>query len=183
MNLVVLLEDVATAAFNETLVDVAPLALGSVGCNDCWKPERLTNRGERIEVTTSANQAIVEGNDVIAWAGFLCVDWLDLGSIVDAVQRQDFTPNELDTHAALDNGLQREAQSIKMCGPDVATQDTRGVLEELLRISNDYMEVLLQVLRGEQPGELTTNDEHPGLCMRSHGCSRRLQLARSITCE
>ena len=87
-----------------------------------------------------------------------------------SIKLEDLSPNELDAHAALDHWLQGEAERVEVGWLHVASEDTWGVLEELLGIHNSGVEVLLEVTGAEETRELTTDQENSAL-----GASHREQ--------
>jgi len=170
-DLVVLLQNVTTSSFVETLINVTPFTLGTVGFMHSWEPQRFTNWRERVEVAARTDDAVVEADLVGASASLLAVDWKDFCCVVVAIKGQDFAPDILHTHAALDDRLEGKAEGVEVSRLDIASEDSWSVLEELLSIDNCDVEVLLQITSAEEASELTTNAEDLALLTRSeHHC-------------
>mmetsp|Transcript_139821 Transcript_139821/g.243505 ORF Transcript_139821/g.243505 Transcript_139821/m.243505 type:complete len:422 (-) Transcript_139821:128-1393(-) len=145
-DLVVLLEDVASAALNVALVNVLPRAVYPGLLVDCWKPQGLTHLREWSEVASCADDAVVEGDGV---PGIRVEDGLDFGII--GRELLHLAPDKLDTHLPLNDWLQSEAERIEMPWLHVRAQNTWGVLKELLGIHDGDIEMRLEITSTKEP--------------------------------
>merc|ERR1740129_998304 len=126
----ILLQDVASAALEESLIQMRPGSLRTGCLVNCWEPERLSPLVEDTEVATCGYHAEVKIDHLL----LINEHRLDRASSVGAIQLQHLAPDKLAAHAALDHWIKGKSQGVQMLGLHVRTQDTRRILKKLLGI-------------------------------------------------
>ena len=106
---------------------------------DRGEPEGLAPRMEHIEIAASTDHAVVEADDVPV-LGARVENRLYGCLLLFNVNLLDLAPDELAPHLTFDHGLDCEGERVKVCGLHEATQNTRRVLKELLRIDDGNVE-------------------------------------------
>mmetsp|Transcript_4868 Transcript_4868/g.12209 ORF Transcript_4868/g.12209 Transcript_4868/m.12209 type:complete len:240 (-) Transcript_4868:43-762(-) len=151
----VLLEDVTAPAFEETLVQVWPTAFGTSLLVDSGEPQRLAPLVERPEVAATSDDAVIEVQRLL----LLREDGLDRRQAFGSVKLRDLAPNELATHPLLDDGEERECQSVQVLGLHIGAQHAGGIFEVLFAVDDGHKVVVLEVPRAAQPRETAADDE------------------------
>ena len=126
-------------------------------------------RVQRPKVTPRADHAVVNRDCVQP----VKEDRLDDGSLQLPVEAFHFTRNEYHTHPPLEDRLEVEGQSVQMGWFDIGAQDTRCVLEELLRVHHGYVKPLSsQAGIGRPPHHLLDRRRTPLYALRYHSNDR-----------